>query len=100
MSPSRDYYADLELPPTADIQEIKRQFRKLGKATCLAGNELTLTNTKLSDITPIETLAKSRKSMPSFKSFSAPTKFSAIRSKRPDMMRRSAAHPDTQLVLG
>ncbi|KAH8911397.1 hypothetical protein BR93DRAFT_965187 [Coniochaeta sp. PMI_546] len=26
---SRDYYADLELPPTADINEIKKQFRKL-----------------------------------------------------------------------
>ncbi|KAH8173018.1 dnaJ domain-containing protein [Sarocladium implicatum] len=25
----RDYYADLELPPTADIPEIKKQFRKL-----------------------------------------------------------------------
>ncbi|RCI09772.1 hypothetical protein L249_4057 [Ophiocordyceps polyrhachis-furcata BCC 54312] len=29
MAASRDYYADLELPPTADIQEIKKQFRKL-----------------------------------------------------------------------
>lgn len=28
---SRDYYADLELPPTADIADIKKQFRKLGK---------------------------------------------------------------------
>lgn len=28
---SRDYYADLELPPTADVTEIKKQFRKLGK---------------------------------------------------------------------
>lgn len=30
MGADRDYYADLELPPTADILEIKRQFRKLG----------------------------------------------------------------------
>lgn len=31
MVETRDYYADLELPPTADITEIKKQFRKLGK---------------------------------------------------------------------
>lgn len=29
MAASRDYYADLQLPPSADIQEIKKQFRKL-----------------------------------------------------------------------
>ncbi|KAF4513478.1 hypothetical protein G6O67_000745 [Ophiocordyceps sinensis] len=29
MADARDYYADLELPVTADVQEIKRQFRKL-----------------------------------------------------------------------
>ena len=27
----RDYYADLELPSTADTEEIKKQFRLLGK---------------------------------------------------------------------
>lgn len=26
-----DYYADLELPQTADAEEIKRQFRQLGE---------------------------------------------------------------------
>jgi hypothetical protein len=26
-----DYYADLELPPTADAEEIKKQFRTLGQ---------------------------------------------------------------------
>lgn len=30
MSDSRDYYADLELPASADDSEIKKQFRKLG----------------------------------------------------------------------
>ncbi|KAH7160784.1 hypothetical protein EDB81DRAFT_642364 [Dactylonectria macrodidyma] len=29
MATSRDYYADLGLPPSADVQEIKKQFRKL-----------------------------------------------------------------------
>lgn len=27
---TRDYYGDLELPPTADLNEIKKQFKKLG----------------------------------------------------------------------
>jgi hypothetical protein len=27
----RDYYADLELPSNADTEEIKKQFRLLGK---------------------------------------------------------------------
>jgi DnaJ-class molecular chaperone len=27
---NRDYYADLELTASADVAEIKRQFRKLG----------------------------------------------------------------------
>jgi curved DNA-binding protein CbpA len=29
MGTTRDYYADLELPPSADVQDIKKQFRKL-----------------------------------------------------------------------
>ncbi|RFU78750.1 heat shock [Trichoderma arundinaceum] len=29
MAPQRDYYADLGLPPTADVVDIKKQFRKL-----------------------------------------------------------------------
>jgi hypothetical protein len=29
----RDYYADLDLPSTADTEEIKRQFRLLGTRT-------------------------------------------------------------------
>jgi hypothetical protein len=28
----RDYYADLGLTPSADAEDIKKQFRKLGKA--------------------------------------------------------------------
>lgn len=31
MGQTRDYYADLELPATADITDIRKQFRKLGK---------------------------------------------------------------------
>jgi hypothetical protein len=28
---SRDYYGDLEIAPTADLLEIKKQFKKLGE---------------------------------------------------------------------
>lgn len=27
---TRDYYGDLELPSTANVEDIKKQFRKLG----------------------------------------------------------------------
>ena len=29
---TRDYYGDLELTPAADVAEIKKQFKKLGKS--------------------------------------------------------------------
>lgn len=32
---TRDYYGDLELPQTADVNEIKKQFKKLGTSYCL-----------------------------------------------------------------
>lgn len=32
MGTPRDYYADLELPPTADAADIRKQYRKLGTA--------------------------------------------------------------------
>jgi len=28
---TRDYYSDLEVQPTADVTEIKKQFKKLGE---------------------------------------------------------------------
>lgn len=30
---TRDYYADLDLPQTADVNEVKKQFRKLGMSS-------------------------------------------------------------------
>ncbi len=32
---TRDYYGDLEISPTADVAEIKKQFKKLGMAYIL-----------------------------------------------------------------
>lgn len=38
---SRDYYGDLHLKPDADANEIKKQFKKLGR-TCPAPSCLAL----------------------------------------------------------
>jgi len=35
VDPKTDYYAELDLPPSADAEEIKKQFRKLGKSVSL-----------------------------------------------------------------
>jgi len=29
--PTRDYYGDLDLDPTASLNDIKKQFKKLGR---------------------------------------------------------------------
>lgn len=29
----RDYYGDLELPSTATVEDVKKQYRKLGKCS-------------------------------------------------------------------
>ena len=34
--PDRDYYADLELPPSATANDVKKQFKKLGKILILS----------------------------------------------------------------
>jgi hypothetical protein len=33
---TRDYYGDLELPVGADVNDVKKQFRKLGSFPCPA----------------------------------------------------------------
>lgn len=38
---TRDYYGDLDLLPSADLAEIKKQFKKLGTAPCLPSPEQT-----------------------------------------------------------
>lgn len=43
-----DYYADLELPSDAGIEEIKKQFRKLGELVRIASG--TVFNTYSSQI--------------------------------------------------
>ena len=33
LEPARDYYGDLELTPDATINDVKKQFRKLGTSS-------------------------------------------------------------------
>lgn len=74
----RDYYGDLELEPTADPNEIKRHFKKLGMLQALKNNNKPpyVDNIlfKLSNIIPTGTLAMRWNATPSFKSYNPPMK--------------------------
>jgi hypothetical protein len=66
---SRDYYADLELPTTADADAVKKQFRKLGRKTTLRLLEraLWLIMSQHSSTIQIAIPVASLKSTPSFR---------------------------------
>lgn len=65
---ARDYYGDLEIAPTADLAEIKKQFKKLGMVTTKPGVGLRIAQltsaSQLSHTTPIETQDERPKSPP------------------------------------
>jgi len=70
----RNYYADLELSPTADTEEIKKQFRKLGTSIVLS-LYLIADRSQLDCTTQIATQAKRWNMCPSFKQFRRLTKY-------------------------
>lgn len=75
----RDYYADLGLPPGADIDEVKKQFRKLGRLLILLpvglGSPPSLTGaSKRSNGTPTEIPARKTRRRRSSSSSRPPTK--------------------------
>ncbi len=80
--PTRDYYRDLELPPSVDAQEIKKQYKKLGMnevhsvAAFVPDLMLPVWVQQRSNIIPIEILDMKASSMPSSKPFSRPMMFS------------------------
>jgi len=96
---SRDYYADLELPANADINEVKKQFRKLGIChhPCPQSNPSVLTyDVQLSNTTPTETPDERAKSTPNSRPSSPRTRFSQALSRRLSTMRTGVVlHPDT-----
>ncbi len=73
----RDYYADLELKPSADANEIKRAFKKLGKTKiCGYGMSLMKRLSQLSSTILIETQGMRWNSTPSFKPYNLQMKCS------------------------
>lgn len=79
---TRDYYGDLELPPSVDAQEIKKQYKKLGMrgagvaSTFVTALMLFADDQQRSNITPTETQGMKANSMPSSKPSSPPMMFS------------------------
>lgn len=79
---ARDYYGDLELPPSVDAHEIKKQYKKLGMvsadpaAVFIAELIRSARVQQRSNTTPIEILDMKSNSTPSSKPFSQPMMFS------------------------
>ena len=85
----QDYYADLELKPTADSVEIKKQFKRLGESSCGGSGTvpLTVNPTQLfhtiPTAIPVAKLNSTRSSRPSRQHM----KFSQIHSSEPNMIK-------------
>ena len=71
--PKRDYYKDLELPQSADTEEIKKQFRLLGTFQSL-DCQIHADPEQPSSIIPIETEAMRSSSWTSSRPSKLPTK--------------------------
>jgi hypothetical protein len=78
---TRDYYGDLEIAPTADVAEIKKQFKKLGMANLilpfLDERQLMSRSQRLHTIR-IEIQDAKAKSQPNSKGYNQHTKSSQI----------------------
>lgn len=74
----KDYYADLGLQPSAEAEDVKRQFRKLGELEMgsrlnVEGNRLPMR--KLSSTTQTETPEEKSSSTPNSRPSKPPTKY-------------------------
>lgn len=90
--PRRNYYEDLELNPSADANQVKKQYRQLGMRTFIVGKGLSSANPdraiqQHSNIIRIETLGMKPNSSPSFKRFNPPTIFLQTLYYEPNMMQ-------------
>lgn len=84
----RDLYKDLELEPSADANEIKRQFKKLGMGSivCLLTAWLIDIFSQLSNTTLIATPARNWSTTPSSKQYNLRTRCSPTRNSAQNMM--------------
>lgn len=88
-----DYYADLELPPTADAEDVKRQFRQLGQLN-LFNFVYSADELQPSSIIPIGTLVKRVKSLLSSRQSRRPMKFYVTSNSRQNMIRTEPSSID------
>lgn len=81
---TQDYYADLEVGPSAGLEDIRKSYRKLGELSCpqqIPLNLLTILCFQPSDTTPTATpVARSRQARGS-RSSRPPTRYSPMMSK-------------------
>ena len=84
----RDLYKDLELEPSADANEIKKQFKKLGMGSILCLLTIWLIDifSQLSNTILIATPAKKWSTTPSSKQYNLRTRCSPIRNSVQNMM--------------
>jgi hypothetical protein len=97
----RDYYADLELPPLADVAEVKKQFKKLGELGPRVDRVLSRTDNshQRSNGTLIATPARKMRPRRSSWSSRPPTRFSRIQLPKPNSMPTARERPDTRQLL-
>ena len=103
---SRDYYADLGLPPSADINDIKKQYRQLGtfafhSETLFSGQVANYSShLQHSSITRTETRARKNRRKSDSSSSKLPMSSSPTPPQNQSTMRTAVGRPQGPPGLG
>ena len=103
---SRDYYADLGLPPSADINDIKKQYRQLGtfafrSETLFSGRVANYSShVQHSSITRTETRARKNRRKSDSSSSKLPMSSSPTPPQNQSTMRTAVGRPQGPPGLG